>query len=150
MTERRGAEDTGWREPTFPAVLQRFVEMFNRGDFWESHEVLEDAWRRLDSDFYQGLILYASAFVHALRGNRHGILAQLDKAEGRLRPYLPHHLGVDVAGVLRHAERCRDVVRANPDAPSDAWPGLIPFPRLTLDTELFAGDEPELVAEGDG
>lgn len=132
--------------PAFPAALERFVELFNRGAFWESHEVLEDDWRRLDSDFYQGLILYASAFVHAQRGNRHGILAQLDKAEQRLRPYQREYLGIDVAGIFDHARLCREVVAANPDAARDAWKRLIPFPHLALSAERVGGDEPELKA----
>lgn len=133
-------------QPVLPASLVRFVELFNGGAFWESHEVLEDDWRRLESDFYQGLILYASAFVHAQRGNRHGILAQLDKAEERLRPYLPDYMGIDVAGILDHARNCREVLADNPDADRDAWQRLIPFPRLALAAERVRGDEPELEA----
>lgn len=132
--------------PAFPAALEHFVDLFNRGAYWESHEVLEDDWRRLGSGFYQGLILYASAFVHAQRGNRHGILAQLDKAEERLRPYLPGYMGIDVAGIFDHARICREVVAANPDVGRDAWERLIPFPRLALAAERVRGDEPELEA----
>jgi hypothetical protein len=132
--------------PAFPPSLRRFVELFNRGLYWESHEALEDDWRRLGSDFYQGLILYASAFVHAQRGNRHGILAQLDKAEERLHPYLPSYMGIDVAGIFTHAHVCREVMRANPGVDRHAWGRLIPSPRLALAVERVRGDEPELAA----
>lgn len=129
-----------------PAELRRFVQLFNREEFWESHEVLEDPWRELGSDFYQGLILYASAFVHAQRGNRHGIIAQLAKAEERLAPYRPAYLGVDVEGIFEHAKRCRQIVRANSDAARTAWETLIPFPQLALSNDRVRGDEPELGA----
>ena len=67
-----------------PQALHRFLELFNAREYWESHEVLEGPWREWGSDFYQGLILYASAFVHAQRGNPRGIRAQLEKAERKL------------------------------------------------------------------
>ncbi len=128
----------------FPQALERFVDLFNREEFWASHEVLEDDWRRLGSDFYQGLILYASAFVHAVRGNPHGIVAQLDKAEDRLSRYSPTYLGVDVKALLEHALRCRRIVAQARRLPRDDWERRIPFPRLTLRSELVRGDEPEL------
>jgi hypothetical protein len=136
----------GVRHPAFPPALERFVELFNRGLYWDSHEALEVDWRRLDSDFYQGLILYASAFVHAQRGNRHGIRAQLDKAEERLHPYLPTYMGIDVAEIFTRARICREIVNANPGVERDAWSRLIPFPRLALAAERVRGDEPELEA----
>lgn len=131
--------------PELPAPLRRFAELVEREEYWESHEALEDAWRETGSDFYQGLILYASAFVHAQRGTRHGILAQLEKAERALGPYAPSHLGVDVATVLRHAERCRGIVEAREEPPTgEGWAEALPSPVLELDPSLVRGDEPEL------
>jgi len=144
MRERHDKIDGDRDQLSFPRPLRRFVELFNRREFWNSHEVLEDPWRRRNSDFYQGLILYASAFVHAQRGNRHGILAQLEKTEQRLQPYAPYHLGVDVAAILRHAQRCREIVHSHPHASRDSWSDLIPFPILILEAALLRGDEPEL------
>ncbi len=128
----------------FPRALERFVDLFNREEYWASHEALEDDWRRVGSDFYQGLILYASAFVHAVRGNPHGIEAQFDKAEARLARYLPSYLGVDVKALLEHASHCRRIVAEAGDLPGHEWERRIPFPRLELRRELIRGDEPEL------
>ncbi len=127
-----------------PRELERFVRLFNREEFWASHEELEDAWRRTGSDFYQGLILYASAFVHAVRGNSHGIVAQLDKAEERLTRYRPTYLGMDVEALLDHGMRCRRIVeetRALPRAEREPW---LAFPHLRVRRDLISGDEPEL------
>lgn len=130
-----------------PGPLERFVALFNRGEYWASHEALEDAWRATDSGFYHGLILYASAFVHARRGTRHGILAQLGKAERALGPYRPSHLGVDVEAILEHADRCRRLVEAREEPPpGQAWADLVPFPTLSPDPSVVRGDEPELEA----
>ena len=127
-----------------PQTLHRFIELFNEREYWESHEVLEGPWREGGSDFYQGLILYASAFVHAQRGNLHGVGAQLEKAERKLAGYRPCYLGVDFDAVLAHAARCREIVERCPDEDPNSWLGVADVPRLELDTRLVRGDEPEL------
>ncbi|HSH44996.1 MAG TPA: DUF309 domain-containing protein [Longimicrobiales bacterium] len=125
-------------------AFARFLDLFNRGEFWASHEALEDAWRESGSQFYHALILYASAFVHVKRGNRHGIAAQLAKAEPLLQKRAPHYLGLDVDAMVEHAAICRHLVAENREAPGDAWPVIIPIPRIPFDPALVRGDEPEL------
>lgn len=50
------------------------VERFNRGAFFEAHEVWEDVWRASASDdarrFLQALIQIAAAYHHIQRGDR--------------------------------------------------------------------------------
>ena len=121
-----------------------FLELFNRGEFWESHEALEQPWRRSGSEFYHALILYASAFVHVRRGNRHGIVAQLGKAQPLLELRTPAYLGLDVSAMLEHTAVCRHIVAENRKAPENAWPVLIPRPRLVFDPGRVRGDETEL------
>ncbi len=121
-----------------------FLNLFNRSQFWDSHEALEDAWRRTGSEFYHALILYASAFVHVHRGNRHGIAAQLGKAQPLLEPRCPHYLGLNVNAMLEHALICRHIVAENREAPSEAWTLLIPTPQLRFHPDHVRGDEPEL------
>jgi predicted metal-dependent hydrolase len=132
-----------------PQALHRFLELFNREEYWESHEVLEGPWRDEGSDFYQGLILYASAFVHAQRGNPRGVGAQLVKTERKLGGYRPCYLGIDVDAVLAHSARCRELVelrRDEEDPRSDpsSWLEVVDVPRLELHRRLVRGDEPEL------
>jgi predicted metal-dependent hydrolase len=126
-----------------PAYAE-FLDLLNRGRFWDSHEALETAWRRTGSDFYHALILFASAFVHVDRGNRHGIAAQLGKAEPLLQRYRPTYLGLDIDRMIEHSATCRQLVAENPDAPPDAWGVLIPYPRLDYDPGRVRGDEVEL------
>lgn len=135
-----------------PPELRAFIAHFNREEFWESHEVLEAAWREGRSGFYQGLILLASAYVHAQRGNTHGVLAQLAKAEQALRPYLPSYLGLDVTALLAGAVAAREAVAAAiaADRPSPPLRALVQFPRLAPRAALARGDEPELRDERTG
>jgi hypothetical protein len=130
-----------------PAYAE-FLDLLNRGRFWDSHEALETAWRRTGSDFYHALILFASAFVHVDRGNRHGIAAQLGKAEPLLQRYRPAYLGLDIDRMIEHSATCRQLVAENPDAPPDAWSVLIPYPRLDYDPGRVTGDEAELKGTG--
>jgi hypothetical protein len=122
---------------SIPPALTEFARLFNRGDYWESHEILEAVWKESRSDFYHGLILLASAFVHGERKNRHGVLAQLDKAEAVLRRFGPHFLGVDLDKTLGLAEGLRARAEAGLTDPGEPA-------RLTLDPGLVRGDEPEL------
>ena len=123
-----------------PPELLHFLEVFHDGRYWESHEVLEEAWLRSRSDFYQALILYASAFVHRDRRNAHGVRAQLRKALERLERYPDRYLGVDVAGLRAHCRTVRETVGRHPDD----WPERVePFP-IAVDPAEIRGDEPEL------
>ena len=54
---------------------------YERGDFFEAHELLEPAWMGTDDlaerALHQGLIKLAAAFVHGVRGNPTGIAKNL-------------------------------------------------------------------------
>jgi predicted metal-dependent hydrolase len=126
----------------FPAEYLGFCELFNRGEFWESHEVLEGPWRASRSPFYHGLILLASAYVHVQRGNPKGVAAQLRKALRELPAHRPAYLGLDVGALVEHAERALRAVEADPrqDQLSKHLPVLVLRPHPAL----ARGDEPEL------
>ncbi|HEY8418380.1 MAG TPA: DUF309 domain-containing protein [Limnochordales bacterium] len=132
--------------PQLPEAFQRFLALFNAGAYWESHEVLEEPWRALRSDFYQGLIIYASAFVHAQRGNPTGVRKQLAKVQRKLPPYRPHYLGIDVDEVLATTERLLARVEAEPHLSGEALRRRFPYPRLVSRAAYIRGDEPELAA----
>ena len=131
----------------FPAALAAFVGLFNEEAFWESHEVLEASWRNSGSDFYHGLILFASALVHIQRGNAHGILAQLEKAGRYLEPYRPAYLGIDLEPLLQFSMVCHQAIREGPEVPGTQWQEVIQYPAIRLETAHLRGDEPELVGE---
>lgn len=49
--------------------LGEFLFLFNRADYFEAHEVLEEVWHEVrpdgeDADFYKALIQVAGAFTH--------------------------------------------------------------------------------------
>jgi len=136
--------------PPFPEPLVRFAELFNQGAFWESHEVLEAPWRENGSLFYKALILYASVFVHAQRGNPRGVRKQMAKAFRYLPSYLPAYLGVDVAEIMAHGERVLAILDARGEPEGAELAGGVPYPHLRLQPALVRGDEPELRPQAEG
>ena len=90
--------------------LRRGLDLARRGEYFEAHEALEDAWRAADpaeKDFYQGLVHVVVAWYQAGRDNHPGCERQLEKAARRLGPYAPGHQGVDVAAFLSQVEIAR-------------------------------------------
>ena len=56
-------------------ILKLGIGCFNRQEFFDCHEVLEEVWLAEppeEKPFYQGLIQVAAAFHHYQRGNRRG------------------------------------------------------------------------------
>ena len=70
------------------AALAEGLAAYDRGDFFEAHELLEPAWMGTDDlaerDLLQGLIKLAAAYVHSVRGNPRGIATNLTGARERL------------------------------------------------------------------
>jgi predicted metal-dependent hydrolase len=85
-------------------LLARGIALFNHGEYFECHEVLEEAWtperdpRRL---FLQSLIHMAVGFYHNQRGNPTGAMRQLRKGLRKLTAYLPACEQVDTARLER-------------------------------------------------
>jgi len=82
------------------AELDRGVEQFNSGYFFECHDTLEELWSGLRGpcrDFFQGLIQVSVAFYHLGNGNRGGALSMLERARRRLGAYPDRYLGFDLA-----------------------------------------------------
>jgi predicted metal-dependent hydrolase len=102
--------------------LRDGLERIRRGEYFEAHESLEDAWRAAEpaeKDFFQGLVHVAVAWHHAGRGNRSGCERQLAKAARRLEPFAPEHRGVDVAAVIQAVARAQRTVEEDSlDLPS--------------------------------
>jgi len=86
--------------------LEHGIRLFNDGEYFICHEVLEEAWtpergpRRL---FLQSLIHIAVGLYHDGRKNPVGARRQLHKGLRKLARYLPAYEGVDTARLHRDA-----------------------------------------------
>jgi predicted metal-dependent hydrolase len=97
-----------WCHEPPPPLLLAGIEQFNRGDFFEQHETLEDLWRaerRGVRYLYQGILQIGVAFHHVRRCNYHGAVYMLTRGSTYLRPFAPACQGVDVSALLDAAAR---------------------------------------------
>lgn len=85
------------------------IEHFNRGEYFDSHEVWEQLWldeTGEDRRFYQGLIQAAVALYHLEKGNAVGSRKLLNSSAAYLQSYRPQHHGLDVDGLLEGVRLC--------------------------------------------
>ena len=75
------------------------IVLFNRADFFASHEALEDVWREApetDRRFLQALIQTAVALHHHSRGNLIGARSLLARAQRNLADYPKEFGGLEL------------------------------------------------------
>lgn len=88
-----------------------YFECFNRGLFYEAHDVLEDLWLEErsgpDGRFYKGLIQLAGAFVHVQKGRLRPADALFRLAMANLEDYPTLHRQLVRDPVLRLIARWR-------------------------------------------
>jgi predicted metal-dependent hydrolase len=81
-----------------------YFDCFNRGLFFEAHEVLEQLWLKdrqgPNGAFYKGLIQLAGAFVHLRKERLRPAMALFKLAEGNLAQYPADHERLHTPSVL--------------------------------------------------
>ena len=88
----------------------RGVDLFNREEFFEAHEVVEDLWNEADGaarEFLQGFIQAAVALEHHRRGNAKGLRSVGTTAARYLGRADPRAGGLDVAALVADLESFR-------------------------------------------
>ena len=90
----------GGRDPHYLG----FFEAFNRQQFYEAHDILENLWlqdrRGPKGDFYKGLIVLAGAFVHVQKSRPGPAMALLRLARANLVKYGPIQDGLVIPDVM--------------------------------------------------
>lgn len=81
-----------------------YFALFNQGNFYEAHDVLEDLWladrHGPNGNFYKGLIQLAGAFVHLQKNRLQPALALFGLARRNLQPFPALHEHLHVPGLL--------------------------------------------------
>lgn len=138
-------------EPQTPPYDPRYlagIVLFNRGDFFEAHEVWESLWMDTatpEKKFYQGLIQAAVALCHFCNGNVRGALKLYRSSRDYMLRYGTPFLGLDQTAFWGEMDACFAELAASPDPipavaikeelipsitvspPPDAWPDPEPF-----------------------
>jgi hypothetical protein len=113
-------------------ALEAGIAAYERGDFFEAHEILEPAWMGTDDiaerELLQGLIKLAAAYVHGVRGNPLGIARNLVGARERLAAAIGSppaaSSGIDVAALVEAVDERLSRLSADPTDPAIEPPQL--------------------------
>src|SRR5215472_5323376 len=85
-------------QPKIEGSFEEGIQLFNRANFFEAHEVWEQAWKRADREekiFYQGLIQAAAALHHIQRGNYRGAISVYLKCRPKLDQFPAVWMGIE-------------------------------------------------------
>lgn len=80
-------------------IFSKFVQLFNEAKYFESHEILEELWRKSSGKkkrFYQGLIQAAVALHHAKNRNWRGAQNEYQLSMQKLKGLPSNYLGVSM------------------------------------------------------
>ena len=100
----------GFRQGELDPHYLGFFDCFNRGLYYEAHDVLEELWLTQGKGganyaFYKGLIQFAGAFVHLQKNRLRPAAALFKLARTNLQKYTTPHEHLDLAAVLTVIER---------------------------------------------
>jgi predicted metal-dependent hydrolase len=87
-------------------LVRRGLELFNKGAYFECHEVLEEVWfaeTRPCRVLYQGILQLAVALYHIENGNFYGAAKMFPRAIEKFQRLPAKCQGVDVAGLLQQS-----------------------------------------------
>ncbi|MCI0640570.1 MAG: DUF309 domain-containing protein [Gemmataceae bacterium] len=110
------------------------IVLFNRGDFFEAHEVWEELWMETfgpEKSFYQGLIQAAVGLCHFCNGNLRGAVKLYHSSRDYMIKHGPVFLGLDLNRFWDDMEKCfAPLLTAQP--PRDASPAEDLIPTIEL------------------
>src|SRR5207237_3251932 len=109
---------TGELEPwscdqTPPDLFYVGLAQFNRGEYFEQHESLEEIWLdepRLIRRLYQGILKIGVGFYKLRLGNYRGTVNHINGGIAYLQRFEDDCLGVDTARLISEAAAVRDKV----------------------------------------
>lgn len=107
-----------------------FFECFNRQEFFDAHEVLEDLWLEEKTSpnysFHKGLIQLAGAFVHLQKGRLRPAASLFNLADANFARYPETHEQLDVASVRNLIRNCLSELEAGQFQHNPWRPGRSP------------------------
>ncbi len=94
-----------------PSKFLEGIGQFNRGDYFECHETLEEIWMHEQGkirDLYKGILQIGVALYHAKRSNLKGARRLVSSGMALLSPFAPECMGIDVAQLLQSSGLFRE------------------------------------------
>ena len=99
--------------PGEPRLLEG-ARLFNAGAYFEAHDAWESLWHEVDGEeraLLQGLIQFAVAFYHVMRGNRTGAEELYLKGRTRVARWAPEHAGLALGTLLEAVDAYFSAIR---------------------------------------
>lgn len=124
-----------------PALARQGIELFNAGEYFEAHELLELAWRaesRPVRDLYQGLLQIGVGYYHLLRRNYRGARKMFQRGRTSLESLPDVCQGVDLRQFRSDFSMIEErVIRLGPDHLDGFDRRLLkPIPFITTNGEV--------------
>lgn len=118
-----------------PPLLQEGIALFNRGEYFECHEVIEDAWNREPESvrlMYQGVLQIGVACYHVQNKNWRGAMKMLERGLPKIQRFAPACMGLNLDQLITDAAAIRaELVRIGPNWQDDFNPDLFPTIKLS-------------------
>jgi len=114
----------------------RGVELFNRAEYFDAHEVWEELWMDCAASerrFVQALIQAAVALHHFERGNQAGAARLFRSGRAYMGAYSPIHRGLDVDAFWRRMEAYFAPALTSGAGPSAPRPSIVLQPEAGND-----------------
>jgi uncharacterized protein len=139
--------------PEYDARYLAGVLLFNRGDYFEAHEVWEALWMDTpapEKKFYQGLIQAAVGLCHFANGNLRGAVKLYASSRGYMASFGSPYLGMDTAAFWAQMERCFAALLADPNADRHTLHlDESQVPEIALDPQPESWPDPEEFVEAE-
>jgi uncharacterized protein len=123
------------------------IVLFNRGDFFEAHEVWESLWMETfteDKRFFQALIQAAVGLLHFCNGNVRGAAKLYRSSRDYMAKYGSPHLGLEQQSFWADMERCFAPLLASADPDVRITPVEENIPEIALNPPPAEWPDPAL------
>jgi uncharacterized protein len=137
-------------QPAYDPRYLAGIVLFNRGDFFEAHEVWESLWMETfgrEKQFYQGLIQAAVGLCHFCNGNLRGAVKLYRSSRDYMERYGSPYLGLDQTRFWRQMERCFAELLAVAEPPKGTAPDEELIPTIDLDPPPSEWPDPAAYVE---
>lgn len=97
-----------------PPGLVQGIEEFNRQEYFECHETLEELWMAEDQpirQLYQGILQIGVGFYHLRALRYRPAMTLFGRGSGYLTRFAPACMGVEITKLLDDVAHCRDEVQ---------------------------------------
>lgn len=118
-----------------PPRLVKGIALFNQGDYYECHEVIEHAWNDEPAPvriMFQGILQIGVACYHINHQNWRGAMKLLERGMPKLQRFAPACMRINLAKLLTDSEAIRaELIRLGPDWRGEFNQRLLPTIQFT-------------------